>query len=162
MMRARRGNTIMELALWMPFLLLLLGGMVQLGKITYVYYTVKKVLYGIAMQISSSQGVNFCDSGDALIAGAKNYALSGAPSGAESMLPALTADLIQVDIECVDPNTGVPGACSVGCDIAAGGVRPDYVIVSIPSGYSITPRFPYMLVDSILLRPEVRVPYGGS
>jgi len=161
MMRPRRGNSILEVALWMPFILLLLGGAVQLGKITYVYYTVKKVLYGIAMQISSSQGVDFCNSADAQILAAKNYALMGSPAGEDSPLPALTADLIQVDIECLD-SENIPGACTAGCDLAAGGVRPDYIVVSIPGGYSVTPRFPYMLTDSILLKPEVRVPYGGS
>lgn len=160
----RRGNSIIEVGMWMPFILLILVGMVQIGKITYVYYTVKKVLYGIAMQLATSQGVNFCDSEDPLILSAKNYALSGGiDTEGVSLLPALTPDLIDVSTECVDASTGAPGPCALdGCDTPGGGIRPDYVIVSLPSGYEVAPRFPYMLTDPILLRPEVRVPYGGT
>src|SRR5512146_1694781 len=108
MMNARRrGNSIMEVGMWMPFILLLLVGMVQIGKITYVYYTVKKVLYSIGMQISTAQGVNFCDVEDPIILAAKNYGLSGTvEEGAAALLPTLTPDLIDVTTECVDPNTG--------------------------------------------------------
>ena len=81
MRRGRRGNTVLELAMFMPVLLLLLVGMVQLGKITYVYYTLKKSLYAAATFLSTQQGVNFCDDADPSIAAAKEFALTGTTAG---------------------------------------------------------------------------------
>ena len=37
-----------------------------------------------------------------------------------------------------------------------------YIVVSIPDGYSIQLVFPFFQVDPIPLRPQVRVPYGGT
>lgn len=161
----RRGNMILESLLWIPFVLLLLVGMVQFGKLTYVYYTVKKTLYTVGRYVATAQGVDFCDAtGDATIVAAKNFGLTGGTDGAaESPLPALTGDMIQVTAECVDASSGDIGPCDTsGCDGLTGGRRPDFVVVSIPDGYQIAPRIPYMLIDPILLRPQVRVPFGGT
>ena len=49
-----------------------------------------------------------------------------------------------------------------GCDTANGGGSPDFVVVSIPNGYEVNPRIPFLTLDPILLRPMVRVPYGGT
>jgi hypothetical protein len=155
---------VLESVLWIPIVLLLLVGMVQLGKMTYVYYELKKTLYAAATYLAATQGVNFCDSGDVAITAAKNYALTGTTDGsAESPLPALTSDMIQISTECVDANTGEVGTCqSVGCDGPGGAPRPDYIVVSIPDGYQHALRIPYMLIDPILFRPYVRMPYGGT
>lgn len=150
--------------MWIPFVLLLLVGMEQFGKLTYVYFSVKKTLYTVGRYIATSQGVNFCDDADAVITAAKNFALTGTADGsAESPLPALTADLISVSAECIDASSGDIGPCATtGCDGPGGGPHPDYVVVSVPDGYQISPRIPYMLIDPILLKPEVRVPFGGT
>jgi hypothetical protein len=168
-MRTRRnrrsGNMIIECAMWIPFVLLLLVGMIQIAKITYVYYTVKKTLYTVGRYIATAQGVNFCDTaGDTVITAAKNFALTGALDGGTDIpLPALTTDLIDVSTECIDSSTGDIGACSTnGCDGPGGPLRPDFVVVSIPDGYQVSPRIPYMLIDPILLKPQVRVPFGGT
>lgn len=161
----RSGNMILEATMWIPFVLLLLVGMLQLGKITIVYHTVKKTLYSVGQYVATSQGVNFCDeTGDAVIVAAKNFALSGASEGGtDTPLPSLTIDRILVTTECVDASTGEIGQCNTtGCDGPAGGPRPDYIVVSIPDGYQVSPRIPYMLIDPILLRPQVRVPFGGT
>jgi hypothetical protein len=162
--RNERGNSIFETAMFLPVLMLLLVGMVQIGKITYVYYTLKKSLYAAATFLATRQGVNFCDDGDPLITAAKEFALSGTTDGsAASIIPNLTADMIQVQTECIDPTTQAVGACSsAGCGTAAGGQKPDFVIVSIPDGYQVAPRFPFMLVDPIQLKPEIRIPFGGT
>lgn len=156
----------LETALFLPLLLLLIVGMVQIGKITYIYYTLKKTLYTLAMYLSTQQGVNFCDDGDALIAAAKNYALTGnTDDSGSSFLPALTADMISVQAERVDPTTGNLASCdcsATGCDVAAGGGAPDFIVVTIPDGYTVQLRIPYILIDPIPLRPEVRIPYGGT
>jgi len=161
--RGERGNSIVETAMFLPVLLLLLVGMVQLGRITYTYYALKKTLYAAATYLASLQGVNFCDSGDASIAAAKQFAITGSPDLSTSPIQSLTADMIQVQTECIDPSTDAVGECvSNGCDTAAGGPHPDFIVVSIPDGYPIAPRFPFMLVDPILLRPQIRVPFGGT
>ena len=59
--RFRRGNMVLEAALWIPVIVLLLVGMVQIGKVTYLYYSLKKAVYSAARYISVQQGVNFCD-----------------------------------------------------------------------------------------------------
>ena len=38
---------------------------------------------------------------------------------------------------------------------------PDFIVVSIPSGYPVTPHIRLLPMDPIPLRPTVRVPYGG-
>jgi hypothetical protein len=42
-----------------------------------------------------------------------------------------------------------------------GAQRPDYVVVTIPNGYQVQPRIPFLLVDPILLKPADAVPFGG-
>ena len=165
-MRRRRGNALLETVMWMPIILTLLVGMVQIGKITYVYYTLKKTLHAMARYVATQQGVNFCDGADAVIAAAKNFALTGRTEdgAAPSLLPQLTADLISIRIERYTADTGL-GECdcsATGCDAAQGGQPPDFIVVSIPNGYEVRPRIPFLPQDAILLRPEVRVPYGGT
>ena len=159
-----RGNMVLEAALFIPVLLLLIVGMVQLGKITYIYYTLKKTLFAAAQYLSAQQGVNFCDDSDTAIAAAKSFALTGTTDGsADSFLPALTTDMISIQPECFDASTGAVGPCDTSsCSTAAGSPRPDYIVVSIPDGYQVTPRIPYMLLQPIPLRPEIRVPFGGT
>ena len=166
-MRRRRGGSVLEIALFVPILFTLLVGMVQIGKITYVYYTLRKTLYSMGRFVAAQQGVNFCDEADTAVLAAKNYALSGnsTEEATNTLLPALTADLITVSAERFDPESGVPVACDcsvAGCDTANGGRSPDFVVVTIPNGYEVNPRIPFLTLDPILLRPMVRVPYGGT
>jgi hypothetical protein len=164
MRRGRRGNSFVETALFLPFLLLLLVGMVQFGKITYVYYTLKKTLYAAATYISTQPWVDFCDEADAGIQSAIAFALTGGPEGSgEPQISDLTADMIRVEAECVDGYSGAVGPCTIaGCGTPAGGPRPDFIVVSIPDGYPVLPRIPYLASDPIPLRPYVRVPFGGA
>ena len=108
-----RGASVLEIALFVPILVTLLVGMIQIGKITYVYYTLRKTLYTMGRFVSVQQGVNFCDDGDAAILAAKNFALTGnsTDDGTNPILPALTADMISVTIERIDPASGAPTAC---------------------------------------------------
>jgi hypothetical protein len=62
-------------------------------------------------------------------------------------------------------STGAMTICScdiTGCDESAGGGSPDYITVSIPSGYPVQPIIPFMTLQSIPLVPSVKVPYGGT
>jgi hypothetical protein len=168
--RSRRGGAVLEAALFVPILVLLLVGMVQIAKVTYTYYSLRKALYTAARYVATQQGVDLCNASDPAIATAINLALTGNigdASGVNPVLPALTADMITMSIERVDPTSGVPGACDCsisGCDTNAGGGEPDFVVASIPDGYSINPVIPGVALPTgpLLLRPTVRVPFGGT
>jgi TadE-like protein len=164
MRRGERGNMVLEAVIFLPFLFLLLVGMLRIGEITYLYYTLKKALYASAQFLAVQQGVDFCSDSTGLVAAAKNFGLTGTTDGSqESFLPALTAEMIDINAECYDQSTQTVGPCTLSCEGAtAGVVRPDYIVVSIPDGYAVRPRLPYILSDEIPLRPFVRVPFGGT
>jgi hypothetical protein len=53
--------------------------------------------------------------------------------------------------------------CSaIGCDASQGGLPPDFIVVSLTNGYTVRPVFLGFSVDPFPLRPNVRVPYGGT
>ena len=150
--------------MWMPVLFLLISGVIQFGKITYLYYTLKKIEYTIARSVSIESGVNFCpDATDTQIQGDIEFALTGTSDGSGPPLVSnLTADMLSVTTECIDPGTGLPGTCnSSGCGSAVGAQRPDYVVVTIPGGYPVQLRIPFILLDPFQFKPTVAVPYGG-
>lgn len=161
----RRGNTILETAMLMPVLFLLLVGMNQLAKITYTYYTLRKTVYSIATYLSAQQGVNFCDPADPTIAAAINFGLTGTTDGSQPVfVTGLTPAMIQVTPESMDPVAGTLGPYGSGCVDSPpfDGTPPSQIVVSIPNGYLIQLRIPYLPVDPIPLKPEVKVPYGGT
>jgi Flp pilus assembly protein TadG len=164
MRRGRRGGALIETAMFLPLLFLLLVGMTELAKLTYVYYTLHKTLYSLARYLGTQQGVNLCDPEDATVVAAKSYAINGTlDNSAESTLANLTPDMIQIRAERSDGNSLGECACTAeGCDIGAGGRAPDFIVVSIPDGYSFRPAIPYMTNETILFRPRVRVPFGGT
>jgi hypothetical protein len=155
---------VLELAMWLPVFFLLNAGIIQFGKITYLYYTLRKIEYTVARSVSIQSGVNFCpDAGDPIIQGAIQFALTGTTDGSGPPLVSnLTAGMISVTTECIDPATGLPGPCDTsGCDGAVGAQRPAYLVVTIPDGYQVLPRIPYILVNPFQLRPTVAIPFGG-
>jgi Flp pilus assembly protein TadG len=161
MRRGRGGNAVLEVALWMPILFLLIVGMLQIGKLTYLDYVLNKIVYNAARNLATSQNVDFCDPADtvsaAAIAGAINDPATGAP-----LMPTLTADMLVVSTQCLD-STGVLGTCDTGgCQTVAGAQRPDFITVAITGGYSVPLRIPYINLDPILLRPSATAPFGGS
>lgn len=164
--RRHAGSVALETAMYLPILFLLLFGTVELGKIAYTYYTLQKILTAAARYAGTQQGVNLCDAGDPAIMAAKQFAISASlDSSANPLVENLTADMIQVRPERVDPNTGDLNECACspsGCDAASGGLPPDFIVVSIPDGYPFAPHIPFIPTDPILLRPSVRVPYGGT
>ena len=71
--------------------------------------------------------------------------------------------MITVTTQCLDPVTLTLGDCSVaGCDTPVGAQRPDFITVSMPGGYIVQPRIPYILVDPIPLKPQAVMAYGGG
>jgi len=167
-MRRRRpsGNMVLETALWIPVLLLLIVGTIQFGKITYLYYSLKKAVYTAARYISVQQGINFCDPNDPTVQAAIQLAVTGTLDGSGNpLISNLTADMLQVTTECADPFN--PGGALISCNLSgcggpAGAQRPDYIVVSIPAGYPVQPRIPFITLDPISFRPSVAVPFGGT
>ena len=154
-----------ELAMWMPVMLLLIGGLIQFGKITYIYYSLQKTMTTIASLLAVQNGVNFCpDAGDPTITAAIQFALTGTTDGSGApAITGLTADMITVTTQCIDPVTLTLGDCAVsGCGTPVGAQRPDFITVSMPNGYIVQPRIPYILVDPIPLRPKAVMAYGGG
>jgi hypothetical protein len=162
MRRRTRGNAVLEVALWLPVLFLLTVGTIRFAKITYLYYSLNKIVYSAARQISVDQGVNFCDPADPTAQGAINAAITD-PTTQTPLISNLTPDMFQVTAVCVD-STGAPIPCDLStCGAAIGTpLQPAFVTVSIPGGYSIPPLIPYVLLNPIQLTPSVTVPFGGS
>ena len=162
---ARKGGMTVEVALWLPVLFLLIGGLIQFGKITYIYYSLQKTMHTAASYLAVQSGVNFCpDASDPTIAAAIEFAITGATDGGgTAAITGLTSDMIAVTTQCIDPVTQTLGDCAVsGCGAPAGAQRPDFLTVTIPNGYMIQPRIPYLLVDPIPLKPKAVVAYQGG
>jgi hypothetical protein len=161
-----KGGVVLETAMFLPILFLLLFGTVELARITYTYYTLQKIMYSIGRNAGTQQGVNFCDSTDPSVTAAKNLAITGTIDGTTDPIVAnLTPDMVQIRIERYNTVTGALDQCDCsvnGCDTAAGGLPPDYIVVSMPNGYPFAPHIPFIPTDPIPLRPTVRVPYGGT
>ncbi len=162
----QRGGFLLENAMFMPILLLLLFGMIELAKVTWTYYSLQKTLYTVARYVGTQQGVNFCDDSDAIVSAAKNLAVTGTSDGStEPIIRNLTIDQIQVRLERFTAESSEIGECECSaeaCDTANGGRAPDYIVVTIPNGYPITLTIPNLPLDPIMLRPRVRVPFLGT
>jgi hypothetical protein len=161
-----QGQSLLETVLMLPFLLLLLVGTVELGKIVYTYFALQKALYSIARLAGTQQGINLCDPGDPILTQTVNIVLTGTSSGdGMPLIQGLTPNDIQVRVERYDPagNALTQCACSIlGCDTSSGGAPPDFLVVSLVNGYQVSPVFPLFAVDPFPLRPEIRIPYGGT
>jgi hypothetical protein len=159
-MSKRQGSALLEAAMLTPVIVLLLTGMVTLARITYTYYTLRKTVYSIARYAGTQQGVNFCDASDPTVAAAINFGMTGTTDASEPVfVTGLTADMFQITPEQVDG----PCACGApGCDPAQGGRAPDFIVVSMPNGYQAPVRIFGLNLDPVLLKPEVKLPYGGT
>jgi hypothetical protein len=166
--RLHRGSIMVETALFLPLLFLLFLGAVELTRATYTYYTLKKILYNLARYAGTQQGINFCDENDSTLAAAKAFALTGNPDGSgDPLVGGLSPENISIRLERYQPETAgfVECACeasALGCDSSAGARPPDSIVVYLREGYSIQFRIIGLPFDPILLRPQVRVPFGGA
>jgi Flp pilus assembly protein TadG len=161
MKRGRGGSMILETAMWMPILFLLIVGMIQFGKLTYLDYVLSKIVYNAARNVATAQNLNFCDPADPTTVAAVTAAIND-PATNEPLLPDLTADMLVVTTQCLD-SSGVIGTCDTGgCAGITGAQRPDFVTVAITGGYSFPIRIPYINLDPIQLRPSATAPFGGS
>ena len=153
---------LVEAALWIPVVTLLLVGMIQIGKITYLYYSLKKAVYSAARYLSVQQGTDFCNlTGDANVAAAFQFAVTGTADGSGApLITNFTTDMLTVTAECVDTATGTPGPCDTSaCPTVT--ARPDYILVTLNPGYQVQPRIPFITLNPIVFTPSVMVPFGG-
>ncbi len=91
-MMRRRGSALIETAMFLPLVLSLLIGTVELARVTYTYYQLEKLMYNLARYIGTQQGVNVCDPQDPAIVAGENYALTGTTDSAENpIVPGLAA-----------------------------------------------------------------------
>ena len=162
MKRGRAGNMVLETALFIPVLLLLIVGMVQIGKTTYLYYTLKKILYAAARDVGVQEGINFCDvTDDATAQAALNFALTD-PNTGNPIVSGLTA--LTVTASCTDPNN--PAGALIPCDTSNCSSlniaqQPNFLTVSISGGYQVNIRIPFISPIPVTLNPSVTVPFEG-
>jgi Flp pilus assembly protein TadG len=157
----RKGNVVLETALWMPILFLLIAGMIQFGRLTYLDYVLTKIVNSAAQNLANSQNVNFCDPADPVTVAAINNAIND-PGTGNPLIVNLTADMLVVTTGCLDA-TGAIGTCDTsGCQAVQGPQRPAYISVAIPAGYTVPLRIPYINLDPVLLRPSASAPFQGS
>ena len=151
---SRRGSMLLEAAMMVPLLVLLLVGMVQIAKITYVYAALRKTVYSVASYLSTQQGTDFCNPTDQNIAQAISFGLTGTTDNSQPVfITGLTPEMVVIATQRYDSTTQT---FTTGCDVGA----PNYITVSI-NGYTIQPRIPLLPIDAIPLRPQVKVHYGG-
>jgi Flp pilus assembly protein TadG len=164
-MNRRRGGALLEAALFLPMILALLIGTVELGRVVYTYYMLQKAMLNLARYLGTQQGVNFCNSQDPTVQSSIDYALTGnSDSSQNPIVLGLTPAMIQVRAEQYNPTTGQLTVCdcsATGCDASQGGLPPDFIVVSL-NGYMVQPLFWGFAVNPFQLSPGVRVPYGGT
>jgi hypothetical protein len=161
----RRGNAMIETAMFIPLFVLLLMGTAEVARVTYVYYQVQKALYGIARLAGTRNGAYLCDSADPEFLTIKNFVLAGNSEGGEPLISGLSPELVQVRMERREAGSDILGECECsleGCDAAQGGRSPDFIVVSVPDGFQVNVTIPYLLQQVVVFRPTVRVPYGAA
>lgn len=163
-----RGSVMVETAMFLPLLFLLFLGTVEFTRVTYTYYTLEKILYSLARYVGTQQGVNFCDENDTAVAAAKALAITGTADGTgESLIAGLAAENIAIRLERWEQSTATYIECAceasaLGCDTSGGARGPDSIVVYLPQGYPVQFRIIGLSFEPILLRPQVRVPFGGT
>jgi Flp pilus assembly protein TadG len=163
--RSRRGNTVLEVAILLPVLMMLLVGMYQIAQVTYTYYTLRKAVYAVATYLSTQQGVNFCNNpSDPGIAAAISFGLTGTSDPTQpAVVAGLTSGMLAVTPESYDPGSQTTVAYDISVCAAGDTTPPDFITVSITNGYPVQLAIPFFsTIQPITLSPQVKVPYGGT
>jgi hypothetical protein len=119
----------------------------------------------VATYLSARQGVDFCNNpGDSDISAAINFGITGTTDGSQpAIVGGLTTDMIVISPQSYQPATQTltdwdPTVCANGDTTS-----PDYITVSITPGFAVRPSIPFFSsIQSVLLSPKVKVPYGGT
>jgi len=160
-----RGGALLESLLLAPILVLLFVGAMEIGKVTLTYYQLHKALRSGARMAALLRGADFCSAEDQQIAAIKSFIVFGPEGTSEPIVRNLAADQVLIQPERADRENGTIGSCEcgggAGCSLADGGSAPDYVVAEISGGYEFLVRIPFRTPTPVLLRPRVRVPFGG-
>ena len=160
-----RGSALLESLLLTPILVLLFVGAMEVGKLTLTYYQLHKALRAGARMAALMRGADFCSAEDQQVAAVKSFIVFGPEGSTEPIVRNLSTEQILLLPERLDSESAAVGDCDcagpTGCSLADGGHAPDYVVAEIDGGYEFTLRIPFRTPEPILLRPRVRVPFGG-
>ena len=163
---SRKGTSLIEGLIFIPLVILLLLGMMEFGRIAYTYYQLQKVMYTFARQAGTQQNINLCDPGNDLLVQSIGVARTGTgDAGADTVILGLQAADFRVRVERYSADTDSLTECdcsSNGCDTSQGGSAADFIYVDLVSGYPVVLRIPFLAQDPIILRPSVRLPFGGT
>ena len=144
-----------EAALLIPVLVLFIVGMVQFGKVTFIYFSLKKMVWAAGRHLAAQQGVNYCDvANDPAAQAAINFAVNdvtGAP-----IFERVTT--LNVSAQCAAPD-GTLTACECGDETSR--PRPSQLLVTVPNGYDVQVRILFLNPVTITLQPYALVPFGG-
>jgi Flp pilus assembly protein TadG len=151
----RRGNMAIEAALFIPVLLLLITGTVQFGKVTFVYFSLKKMVWAAGRQLAIQQGINYCDlANDTAAQAAISFALNDA--NGTPIIDNVTT--LNVSAQCAAAD-GTLSACECADETAR--PRPSQLLVTVPDGYTVQVRIPFLNPIPVTLQPYALVPFGG-
>lgn len=161
----KRGSALLESLLLTPILVLLFVGAMEMGQVTLTYYQLHKALRAGARMAALLRGADFCSADDQQLAAVKNFIVFGPEGSTEPIVRNLSVEQILILPERLDAENASVGSCDcggpTGCSLADGGHAPDYVVAEIAGGYEFTVRIPFRTPEPVLLRPRVRVPFGG-
>ena len=144
-----------EAALFIPVLLLLITGTVQIGKVTFVYFSLKKMVWAAGRQLAIQQGINYCDlANDTNAQSAISFALNDA--NGTPIIDNVTT--LNVSAQCAAAD-GTLSACECGDETAR--PRPAQLLVTVPDGYTVQVRIPFLNPIPVTLQPFALVPFGG-
>ena len=163
---SRKGTSLIEGVLFIPFVVLLLVGMMEAGRVTYTYYQLQKIVYSVARSAGTQQNINLCDPANDVLAQSIAVGLTGTgDTGATSLVLGLQPADFRVRVERYNVDADSIEECdcsSSGCDTSQGGSAPNYIFVDLTNGYPFTFKIPGVSNSPIILRPSVRLPFGGS
>ena len=143
-------------------------GMVEIGRMFYVYHSLQKAVRGGAGLLARASNVAYCDVNDLTIQDVRNFIVYGNLQGLGTpVVQGLTTDMIQVLPErnsagSTDVTGCICDADAESCDTSSGGRAPDFVVVNLRDGFPLAVPFPFMNIGTINLRVSVRMPVTGG
>jgi hypothetical protein len=147
---------------------MILFGVVEIGRVFYVYHTLQKALRGGAGLLARTTNVQYCDAADLSLADARNFIVYGNLQGQGTpVVQGLTPDMIQIFPERRVPDSVGLTQClcsedADSCDAASGGRAPDFIVINLGDGFPLAVPFPFVNIGTMNLRVSVRMPVTGG